>query len=519
MRFTAKQYLPPLVIVATLGIGILIGTLISRGVRAVHPASLASGATLIPPPSPAQLSKSFAEVVRHVEPAVVNINTVSAVKPQGGHSDDSPFGGLFDHFFRFGDPGIPRQGFAQRSLGSGVILDGKGYILTNDHVITQSIQDKPVDRIVVFLYGDQDTKYWATIVGADKATDLAVIKIDAGKSLPHATLGDSNSVQVGDWVLAIGSPFGLEATVTAGIISAKDRPIEPGVNGQFKRFLQTDAAINPGNSGGPLVNLAGQVIGINTAIATNGGSNDGVGFAIPSGTVRKVYNEIVTRGEVQRGAIGIMFREQQPSALLQSFGADHGVVVNSVEPGGPADRAGLRMGDVIQSINGEAIQTPDQLVQIVANSDVGTKLRLGYLRSGKRDSAVVEVGDRNKIIAASESPRQLTKQQNSRQEDEGALGVFVRAPSSGEERLVQESLHLKESQGVVVESVDPDGVAADMSVDRGDVILAIDHKAIRSMEDFRLLQGTLKSGSNVLLLVARRTGQSYATLFLADRLP
>jgi serine protease Do len=516
MRPTERRYLLPLIIAGTLVIGILAGMLISRHASGPRSGMFASGATLLPPPSPVQLSNSFAQVVQRVEPAVVNINTVSAVKPHGHGGPNDPFGGLFGRYFHFGDPNIP---FAQRSLGSGVILDRKGYILTNYHVITQSIQDKPVDRILVYLYGDQDTHYSARIVGEDKDTDLAVIKIDAGKPLPYASLGDSGSTQVGDWVLAIGSPFGLEATVTAGIISAKERSIEPGVAGQFKRFIQTDAAINPGNSGGPLVNLAGQVIGINTAIETDGGSNDGVGFAIPSSTVRQIYNDIVTRGSVQRGAIGITFQPDQTPALLESFGADHGVVVSGVEPGSPADRAGLEMKDVIEAINGRAIRGSDQLVAIVANSSVGSKLRVDYLRNGKKAEASVEVADRDRIVAANTPVAQFQKQRTSPEKSEGALGVVVRAPSTEEMKLVQDSVHLKDPEGVVVESVDPDGLASDMSLDRGDVILEINQQAIRSVDDFHRLEKGLKSGANVLLLVAQRTGQTYSTFFRAEPLP
>ncbi len=518
MQSTARRYVAPLVIAAALGVGILIGMLIAHGLRGPRLA-IFGGATTLPPPSPAQLSSAFADVVRKVEPAVVNIDTVSAVKPHGRDDPNDPFGGLFNRFFRFGNPKVPPRGFPQKSLGSGVILDRKGYILTNYHVITQSYQDKPVDRIDVFLYGDQDEHYRAKVIGTDKATDLAVIKINAGKNLPYASLGDSNSLEVGDWVLAIGSPFGLEATVTAGIISAKERSIEPGLAGQFKRYLQTDAAINPGNSGGPLVNLAGQVVGINTAIATNGGSNDGVGFAIPSSTVRHIYNELVTQGRVRRGAIGISFQPSQPPALLKSFGADHGVVVDSVEPDSPAEHAGLKMGDVIQSINGKAIKSTDQLVGIVAGSDVGAKLRVDYLRDGKSTSASVQVGDRNKIVAANEPAGQFQRQRKPSSDSEGVLGVDVRAPKADETKMLDDSLQLKGQQGVVVDSVDPDGFAGDLSIDRGDVILAINHQDVHSMDDFKKLEKGLHPEQDVLLLVARRSGRGYVTLFLAERLP
>ena len=275
------------------------------------------------------------------------------------------------------------------------------------------------------MHGD-DTKYKARVIGSDKWTDLAVIKIDAGKPLHSAELGDSDSMRVGDWVLAIGSPFGLDSTVTAGIVSAKGRDIEGGTQGQFKRFLQTDAAINPGNSGGPLVNLAAQVIGINTAIATRRGSYDGVGFAIPSNTARKVYNAIVTSGTVKRGAIGVQFQAQPNPALLRSFGTDHGIVVDSVQADSPADHAGLKRGDVILSVNGQAVHSGDELVAIVSDTDIGKKLRVEYLREGKRATADVEVADRNQIIGENRASEEGEGNPEASPEGGGVLGLAVK---------------------------------------------------------------------------------------------
>src|SRR5271157_629791 len=351
MSTSGRKFFPAVVIVVTLGIGVLIGTVVSHGVRAARSSPVAPDAKPLPPPSPAELSSSFAQIAETLAPAVVNINTESTVRivHRRFHApDDSPFGDFFDKFFE--SPGAPMGDLKQQSLGSGVILSANGYILTNYHVVTQNGEDKPVDRINVFLHGDDVSKYKAKIVGTDKWTDLAIVKIEADKPLTAASFGDSDAMRVGDWVLAIGSPFGLDSTVTAGIVSAKGRDIEGGVEGQFKRFIQTDAAINPGNSGGPLVNLAGQVIGINTAIATQRGGYDGVGFAIPSNAARKVYNALIASGAVHRGAIGVQFYSQNNPALLRSFGPAHGIVINSVEAGSPADHAGLARGDVILSV-------------------------------------------------------------------------------------------------------------------------------------------------------------------------
>jgi serine protease Do len=533
MSASGRRALPALVIAVTLGIGILIGTVVSHGVRAAKGFPGNPDARPLPVPSPADLSNSFSQIADRVEDAVVNINTETTVRlaRHNPHSPGgSPFDDFFDHFFQ-GEPGPSDGGegdFRQQSLGSGVILDRNGYILTNLHVITQMSDDrddredqdaKLVDRIKVALHGD-DTKYMARVVGSDKWTDLAVIKIDAGKSLHSVELGDSDSMRVGDWVLAVGSPFGLESTVTAGIVSAKGRDIEGGTQGQFKRFLQTDAAINPGNSGGPLVNLAAQVIGINTAIATRRGGYDGVGFAIPSNTARKVYNAIITSGSVKRGAIGVRFQGQNNSALLRSFGTDHGIVVDSVQEDSPAERAGLKRGDVLLSVNGQPVRSGDELVAIVSDSDIGTKLRIDYLRDGKQAHTEVEVADRNEITR--EARRSDTGEQQPEPEPQpaGALGLSVKSLTPDQAQEITTQLHLDSKQGVLVTDVQATGFAADLGVERGDVILSINRHILASVDEYNKRQEELKSGGDVVLLIARRNGaHSFTTLFLADRLP
>lgn len=522
MSRNGRRFLPAVVVGVTLVVGILIGTVISRGVRAGKASAVAGDAKPLPAPSPVELSNSFAKIADAIEPAVVNINTESTVRVsrrrfQG--PEDSPFEDFFDRFFRM--PDSPPGDFRQQSLGSGFILDKGGYILTNYHVITQSGEDKPVDRISVTLHGDGSSKYKARIIGADKETDLAVIKIDAGKSLPTAQFGDSDSMRVGDWVLAIGSPFTLEGTVTAGIVSAKGRDLEGGTVGQFKRFLQTDAAINPGNSGGPLVNLAAQVIGINTAIATRRGAYDGVGFAIPSNTARKVYNALISTGSVRRGAVGVSFRSEQSPVLLRSFGADHGVVIQSVEVGSPAERAGLKRGDVILSVNGKPIYSGDELVAIVSDSEIGRKLKVEFLRDGKTTSTDVEVGDRSKIVAELRGDQEEEGGEEPSEQSGGALGVSVRNLPREQADGIADQLHLEGRQGVVVVDVKPGSFAADLGMQRGDVVLALNHKVVTSVDDFNRLQAQLRSGSDVLVLIARRNIQThnFTTYFLADRLP
>ena len=524
MSTNGRRYLPAILIAVTLAVGILIGTLVSNGVRAAKAVGAATDAEPLPMPSPADLSNSFAKIADDLEPAVVNINTESTVRVsrrQFHTPDDSPLGDFFDRFFQFG-PESPTREFPQRSLGSGVILDKSGYILTNYHVVMnmQSGDDKPVDRIRVQLHGDDDPKgYEAKIIGSDKETDLAVIKIQIDKPLAAARFGDSDSMRVGDWVLAIGSPFGLDSTVTAGIVSAKGRDIEGGPEGQFKRFIQTDAAINPGNSGGPLVNMAGQVIGINTAIATSRGSYDGVGFAIPSNTARKVYNSIISTGGVQRGAIGVTFYGQPNPALLRSFGAEHGVVVNNVEAGSPAEKAGLKRGDVIVSVDGKPIKKGDELVAIVSETEVGKSLSITLLRDKKQMSADIVVGDRNKIIGRLRGEPGPGEGGEEPGESSGVLGVSVRSLTSQQAGELADELHLTAPQGVLVTSVKPSGFSTDLGLQRGDVILSVNHQPVRDAEEFSRIETQLKSGSDVLFLVARRTQRTFTTLYLADRLP
>ncbi len=240
--------------------------------------------------------------------------------------------------------------------------------------------------------------YTAKVIGTDEETDLAVIKIDVGRDLPVAKLGNSDAVQVGDWALAIGNPFGfLQGSVTAGIISAKDRG---NVGQQFQRFIQTDAAINPGNSGGPLVNMAGQVIGINTAIITGGRGNEGVGFSLPSNTAIGVYNQLIANGKVTRGSIGVSFTETQGSnpIVLKELGASYGIVLQRVEPGSPAEKAGLQSGDVVTSVNGKPVHTGNDLVNQIASTPIGNSVRVTYVRDKKEHEATLTVADRTKIF-------------------------------------------------------------------------------------------------------------------------
>lgn len=530
-----RGLLPAVVIAVTLGVGIVIGTIISRGVRADRP--FHTDARLLGAPSPTTLSESFARVADAVDPAVVNIKTESDVrvtrhKPGSGHDnqgddgegdgdgDDTPFEGFFDHFFHFGGPpgSIP-----ETSLGSGVILDPSGYILTNCHVIMRDSGNQPVDRMRVFLADDDDTSkgHPARIVGFDRWTDLAVIKIDAPKPLPTATLGNSESVRVGDWALAIGSPFGLNSTVTAGIISAKGRGIEPGREGEFKHFIQTDAAINPGNSGGPLVNLGGQVIGINTAIATERDAYDGVGFAIPSNTAREIYNDLVSTGQVRRGAIGVTFVNGRNQSVLEAMGAEHGVVIESVGADTPAERAGLRLGDIVTAVDSKPTPTGDDLLNLISEASPGTRLKVAYLRDGKSKQTDLVVGDWNKIVGENDGPppKPVTATPASIDSGKGQIGLSVKNLTTDQARAIARDLRLPSPEGVVVTDARLGSFADDVGLSRFDVILAMNHQPVLSVDDFNRIQAGLKSGQSVLFLVARESDAGFTTQFVADKLP
>ena len=396
-----RTFLAAALIAATLILGILIGTVVNGKVSAMRAFTFSgTNATPLALPDPIPSSNSFSSIAGRVGPAVVNIATTqvmdrkSARRHRQGQGDqDDPSEDFFFHFF----DGKPDNGQPQteRSLGSGVIVDKQGYILTNNHVVDQAT------KVQVMMAGDT-TKYTAKVIGVDEATDLAVIKIDAGKELPFAKLGNSDGVQVGDWVLAIGSPFGLNATVTAGIISAKDRS---GIGRQFQRFLQTDAAINPGNSGGPLVDMAGQVIGINTAIITGGRGYEGVGFAMPATTAINVYDQLVKSGRVTRGSIGVSFQEDLGTnqITLKSLGAPYGVVIEGVEPGSPAEKAGLKGGDVITNINGTVVKNGNDLVNPIASAPIGSKVKIEYYRDKQKKDTTAVVEDRTRVFPNTDS--------------------------------------------------------------------------------------------------------------------
>jgi serine protease Do len=515
VRLKTRRWVYSFSIVATLALGILIGTVVSYGVKGKE-GQKSSDATPLSVPAPQQLSNAFSQIAKDLGPSVVNINTESTVKTQrkrrGAQTpddDDSGGGNSMDDFFNrfFGGQGGDGA-IRERSLGSGVIVDPKGYIVTNRHVVEKA------DRIRVRLQDDPPgVQHDAKVVGEDPETDLAVIKIDLERSAPSAKMGNSDSMEVGDWVLAIGSPFGQVGTVTAGIVSAKGRDIVP--NRQFQTFIQTDAAINPGNSGGPLVNMNGEVIGINTAILSETNAYAGVGFSLPSNTVVQVYNQLIgPEHRVSRGSIGIMFDSVENPAIARVYGAGTGVTVSSVVPGSPADQAGLKVGDTITTVDGHKVSKGTELVADIAARKPGVKVAIGFLRNGKQEDTTVTIADRAKLFAARLSEDDSGSDESTPKQSK--LGITVRKLTPE----MAERLDMPAGKGVIVQDVKAGSFAEDINLGRGDVILEVNKQPVNSEEDFAKIESSLKSGQDAVFLVRPRgsTAQD-GTIFMAGTLP
>src|SRR5579864_7803396 len=521
MRMKAHRWVYTLSILLTLSLGILIGTVVSYGVKGKE-GQKSSDATPLTVPSPQQMSNAFSQIDKQMEPSVVNINTESTIKNphrrRGQNPDDEDNGGGMEDFFNkfFGGPGGQGNPFGgggdgairERSLGSGVIVDSKGYIITNRHVVEKA------DRIRVRFQDDPPgTQHEAKVIGTDQETDLAVIKVDVDRQLPAAKMGNSESMEVGDWVLAVGSPFGLSETVTAGIVSAKGRDIVPGR--QFQTFIQTDAAINPGNSGGPLVNMAGEVIGINTAILSETNAYAGVGFALPSKTVAEVYNQLVSPDHrVARGSIGITFDSVENPAIARVYGQGSGVTVSSVVAGSPADNAGLKIGDTITSVDGKKVSKGSELVADIASRKPGSKVNLSFLRNGKTQETSVTIADRAKLFAARLGDDQENGDESTPKQSK--FGVTVRKVTPE----MADRLDMPAGKGVIVQDVRPNSFAEDVNLGRGDIILEINKQPVNSEEDFARIESNTKSGQDVVFLVRPRgSSRQDGTIFDAGTLP
>lgn len=433
---------------------------------------------------------SFASLAAQASPSVVYIKAVTVEKtaqegprfgfpPGGPFGEESPFPG-----FRSPFPQMPPGGFRRQGSGSGFIIHGDGVILTNNHVVENA------KEITVTLTDKRE--FNAKVLGRDPKTDLAVIKIDAKGDLPVAKLGNSDSLQVGDWVMAIGNPFGLSNSVTAGIVSAKGRAIGAG---PYDDFIQTDAPINPGNSGGPLFNEQGEVVGINSAIFSQSGGNIGIGFAIPVNLAKQLLPELETKGSVTRGWLGVAIQKVTPE-LAQSLGVEEtrGALVADVTEGSPAEKSGMERGDVIISYNGKKVEDSSSLPTLVAATPVGKTVPVEVLRGGKPktlDVTVAKLADEE--VAVEESVPQ-----------KGKLGLALR-DLQPEER---DQLGLKKKEGVVVAAVEPDSPAAEAGMRTGDVILQINQTPVGSVEELKEEVGKVAEDKPVLLLLRRANGNN-----------
>lgn len=537
-KLRTQKLLSFTLVLFTLSIGIVIGTLIttSTGVKAARDNNAAPGATPLVIPNPVELSTTFSQIAKIVEPSVVNISTTylphpaanrnpnrrrgQQMNPPDDQDDQGGNGGMDEFLRRFfgGNPfegggGNPEMPGNRRSeaLGSGVVVDHAGYILTNNHVVDKA------DRIQVKFHDDL-TEYEAKVVGVDSATDLAVIRVEGKHDMVQAKIGNSDGVQVGDWAMAIGSPFGFQATVTAGIISATGRDVDPTM--QFQHFIQTDAAINPGNSGGPLLNMRGEVIGINTAIASQSGGYQGIGFALPMNTAAKVYNDIIKYGKVTRGSIGISFTPsdtENAHALLEANGVKQGVFVQSVAPGGPAEKAGLKDGDIITAINGKPVHDGNQLVDEVTATPIGQSLDVSVLRNGKRENFKVVVGDLAQIFP----DRFGSGSEKGAAKPEGTTVSFGMSIQNITEQQRQ-SMGLKEKGGVQIVQVEPNSFAEDIGLAQGDILMSIKNQPVNSTEDVKRIQATLKPGEAVAFRVMRKApgaNGDWQSSYLAGTLP
>jgi serine protease Do len=511
----------------TLVLGIGIGTVINTGVRAEKQTSTtAPDASPLSIPQAVPISNEFTKLTKRVEPSVVYIESdylpKAGKRTRGGESDGEDSGSpdpgkrqdpsdMFKKFFGGTEP----RSFRSEGAGTGFIVDKNGYIITNEHVVENA------DRIKVRLAGD-DLEYRARVVGYDTETDVAVLKIDAKRPLVPVQIGNSDSVQVGDWVIAIGSPFGLQATVTAGIVSAERTSRDlPGAN-QFQDFLQTDAAINPGNSGGPLLNIRGEVIGVNTMIATRSGVYEGIGFALPSNMAAKVYNDIIRQGRVVRGSIGIKWSPgPRQMDTLQAFGLNHGVLVETVEPQGPAAKAGMKADDIIVAINSRPVRDGEELVTKVADLPIGSAANFTVDRNGKRLDLHVGIGERSVIwqgerqVTAAHPPAQPAP--TSRELTPARFGITIMRLTEKE----RQDYAIDDKSGVKVITVDSGSFADDIGMQEGDAILSINRQAVSSPDEVMKVQASFKPGQPIAVHVVRSLGRhgQPQRFYLAGRLP
>ena len=470
-----------LLVVSTLGFGYGMSTALKP-----HdpPAASASAAVSETPMVPA----NFSDLAEKVRPGVVNIQVVKKVKNVGfglrgnPFGDSSPFGDFFGPFFQ-GNP--PPEAYKQQGVGSGFVISQDGYIVTNNHVVSDA------DQIKVKLSNGKE--YEGKVVGRDPKTDIAIVKITSAPDLQPLKLGNSDDLKVGSWVVAVGSPFGLEQTVTAGIVSAKGRVIG---SGPYDSFIQTDASINPGNSGGPLINMRGEVIGINTAIVAGG---QGIGFAIPVNMAKEVIPQLEQKGHVTRGWLGVSIQAMTPE-LAKSMGLKEtkGALVTQVVPASPAEKAGIEQGDVITDFDGKTVTDSRDLPKIVASTPVGKTVEVKISRDGKTTERQVKLGEME------EKGVEMSKETSSHK----TLGIGVQNLTPE----IAKELGVKKGPGVVVTRVEPGSAAAEAGIQAGDVIQQVNRQPVKNVEDFAQKVEKVRDKNTVLLLIQRGQNNLFAAV-------
>jgi len=441
-------------------------------------------------PTTADIDKargSFVALAKAAKPAVVNISVTKNMQggqgPFGLDSND-PYNEFFKHFF---GPGVPKHDFKQKGLGSGFVLDPDGTIVTNNHVVDGA------DKITVKF--SDGTELEATIKGSDPKTDVAVIQAKTDHKLAYLSFGDSDKLEVGEWVIAIGNPFGLEHTVTAGIVSAKGRVIGAG---PYDDFIQTDASINPGNSGGPLIDMKGEVVGINTLITASG---QGIGFAIPSNQAKQIIAQLKTSGVVTRGWLGVLIQPIDKN-LAKQFGLDKpkGALVSEVVEGGPAEKAGVKTGDIIMKFKDLEIDESNELPRMVAGTPIGTKSKLTIFRDGKTIEMQVTVGK------LPEDRQSISKSTGSEGEQDLGLTISDLRPDQAK------SKGLKSGQGVIISNVIPGSKAMEAGLRPGDIITEVNRKTAKDVVTVKNIVSDIPKGSNILLLIKREDGSFFVTI-------
>jgi serine protease Do len=474
------------IVIALLMVGALVG--FGYGVSTAVKHSTTPNSTVVTNSDIPMIPANFSELAEKVRSGVVNIQVVKKIKniDFGFHrffgtpfGEKNPFG---DFFGPFSEENPPR-GFEQRGVGSGFVMNRDGYILTNNHVVEDA------DQIKVKLTNGKE--YDGKIIGRDPKTDLALIKIKASSDLQPLNLGNSDDLKVGSWVIAVGSPFGLEQTVTAGIVSAKGRVIG---SGPYDNFIQTDASINPGNSGGPLINMKGEVVGINTAIIASG---RGIGFAIPINMAKEIAPQLQEKGHVTRGWLGVSIQEVTP-ALAKSFDLKEkkGALVAQVVSGSPAEKAGIEQGDVIVEFDGKEVADSKDLPRIVALTPIGKAVTIKLLRNGKALDRQVKVGEMEEKVEVAEAPSHKS------------LGITVQNLTPE----IAKRLGLKKDTGVVVTGVELGSPAADAGIQTGDLVQEVNRKPVKNVEDFVQKVEKAKGQDNILLLIQRGQNNLFAAV-------